>query len=171
MRGTAVYVLSDHGASNEQARWLANHENDADLVGGVKLQNKDDDLAAVLIDISQSATMEASFDLGSRMLDSLGKVNVLQKPQVQQAGFMVLKSPDIPSVLVETAFISNPQEERLLASDDYQDTLASSIFDGVRGYFSRYRPLQTPAGRESVATRDDKTARSLPVSLKRRRDQ
>ena len=170
MRGTAVYVLSDHGATNEQARWLANHENAADLVGGVRLKNKDDDLAAVLIDISQSATMEASFDLGSRMLDSLGKVNVLQKPQVQQAGFMVLKSPDIPSVLVETAFISNPQEERLLASDDYQDKLASSIFDGVRGYFSRYRPLQTVAPRETVAMHEDDSARPLPVALKRRRD-
>jgi N-acetylmuramoyl-L-alanine amidase len=168
MRGTAVYVLSDHGASNEQARWLANHENAADLVGGVKLQNKDDDLAAVLIDISQSATMEASFDLGSRMLDSLGKVNTLQKPQVQQAGFMVLKSPDIPSVLVETAFITNPQEERLLASDDYQDKLANSIFDGVRGYFSRYRPLQpVTSPRETVALQDDDAPKPVPVSLKR----
>lgn len=168
MRGTAVYVLSDRGATSEQARWIASHENAADLVGGVKLKNKDDDLAAVLIDISQSATMEASFDLGSRLLDSLGKVNTLQKPVVQQAGFLVLKSPDIPSVLVETAFISNPYEERLLRDGDYQDKLASSIFDGVRGYFARYRPLQQIA----VAAKAPEPARPaqgkvVPVSLNR----
>jgi N-acetylmuramoyl-L-alanine amidase len=167
MRGTAVYVLSDHGATSEQARWLANHENSADLIGGVKLKNKDDDLAAVLIDISQSATMDASFDLGSRMLDSLGRVNPLQKPQVQQAGFMVLKSPDIPSVLVETAFISNPHEERLLASNDYQERMATAIFEGVRGYFARYRPQQQ---QQFVATNDREDApKPIPVSLKQRR--
>ncbi len=142
MRGTAVYVLSDHGASTEQARWLANHENAADLVGGVDLHDKDDRLAAVLLDISQSATMDASFDLGNRLLESLHKVNELQKPSVQQAGFMVLKSPDIPSVLVETAFISNPHEEQMLRSPDYQAKLADGIFEGIKGYFSRYRPLQ-----------------------------
>ncbi|MFI4983550.1 MAG: N-acetylmuramoyl-L-alanine amidase, partial [Nevskiales bacterium] len=142
MRGTAVYVLSDHGATTEQARWLANHENAADLVGGVDLHDKDDRLAAVLLDISQSATMDASFDLGNRLLDSLHKVNELQKPMVQQAGFMVLKSPDIPSVLVETAFISNPREEQMLRSPDYQAQFADGIFEGIKGYFSRYRPLQ-----------------------------
>jgi len=142
MRGTAVYVLSDHGATTEQARWLANHENAADLVGGVDLHDKDDRLAAVLLDISQSATMDASFDLGNRLLESLHKVNELQKPTVQQAGFMVLKSPDIPSVLVETAFISNPHEEQMLRSPDYQAQLADGIFEGIKGYFSRYRPLQ-----------------------------
>lgn len=145
MRGTAVYVLSDHGASNEQARWLASHENSADLVGGVNLQDKDDQLAAVLIDISQTATMEASFDLANRMLDSLGKINVLQKPDVQQAGFIVLKSPDIPSVLVETAFITNQHEEKLLGDASYQGRLADSMLDGIRGYFSNYRPLQQVA--------------------------
>ena len=142
MRGTAVYVLSDHGATTEQARWLANHENAADLVGGVDLHDKDDRLAAVLLDISQSATMDASFDLGNRLLESLHKVNELQKPMVQQAGFMVLKSPDIPSVLVETAFISNPREEQMLRSADYQAQFADGIFEGIKGYFSRYRPLQ-----------------------------
>jgi len=171
-RGTAVYVLSDHGASNEQARWIANSENAADLVGGVKLHDKDADLAAVLIDISQSATMDASFDLGTRMLSSLGKVNELNAPVVQQAGFMVLKSPDIPSVLVETAFISNRYEERMLANGDYQDRLAGSIFDGVRGYFSRYRPLQqvASAGRDDdrVDTRNSARGKTLPVSLSRR---
>lgn len=166
MRGTAVYVLSDRGATSEQARWIASHENAADLVGGVKLNNKADDLAAVLIDISQSATMEASFDLGSRMLDSLGRVNTLQKPVVQQAGFMVLKSPDIPSVLVETAFISNPEEERLLGDSDYQDKLASSIFEGVRSYFARYRPLQQVAVSDREPAHRGAQAHAVPVSRK-----
>ncbi|MDB5988147.1 MAG: hypothetical protein JWR16_3200 [Nevskia sp.] len=171
-RGTAVYVLSEHGASNEQARWMANSENAADLVGGVKLHDKDADLAAVLIDISQSATMDASFDLGTRMLSSLGKVNELNMPVVQQAGFMVLKSPDIPSVLVETAFISNPYEERMLGNGDYQDRLANSIFEGVRGYFSRYRPLQQVASAnrddDRVETRSPNRGKTVPVSLNRR---
>lgn len=166
MRGTAVYVLSDRGATSEQARWIASHENAADLVGGVKINNKADDLAAVLIDISQSATMEASFDLGSRLLDSLGRVNTLQKPVVQQAGFMVLKSPDIPSVLVETAFISNPEEERLLGDADYQDKLASSIFEGVRSYFARYRPLQQVAVSERESSHRGTQAHAVPISRK-----
>jgi len=142
MRGTAVYVLSDKGATNEHARWLARKENEADLVGGVEIQGKDRELAAVLIDLSQSATMEASFDVGSRILRSMGRVNALQKSDVQQAGFMVLKAPDIPSVLVETAFITNDREEALLADDDYRDRLAHSILDGVKGYFLSYRPQQ-----------------------------
>jgi N-acetylmuramoyl-L-alanine amidase len=171
MRGTAVYVLSDHGASTEQARWIASSENAADLVGGVKLHDKDADLAAVLIDISQSATMDASFDLGTRMLSSLEKVNELQKPVVQQAGFMVLKSPDIPSVLVETAFISNPVEEKHLGNSEYQDKLALSIFEGVRGYFSRYRPLQQVVHAEHevshVSANNTGRGRAIPVSLNR----
>ncbi|HSW14695.1 MAG TPA: N-acetylmuramoyl-L-alanine amidase [Solimonas sp.] len=142
MRGTAVYVLSDKGATNEHARWLARKENEADLVGGVEIHGKDKELAAVLIDLSQSATMEASFDVGSRILRSMGRVNALQKSDVQQAGFMVLKAPDIPSVLVETAFITNDHEESLLADDDYRDRMARSILDGVKGYFSSYRPQQ-----------------------------
>jgi len=170
MRGTAVYVLSDHGASTEQARWLANHENAADLVGGVDLHDKDDRLAAVLLDISQSATMDASFDLGNRLLESLHKVNELQKPTVQQAGFMVLKSPDIPSVLVETAFISNPHEEQMLRSPDYQAKLADGIFEGIKGYFSRYRPLQqqqlvAASQQEPAATpRRRSRGKAVPVS-------
>jgi N-acetylmuramoyl-L-alanine amidase len=165
MNGTAVYVLSERGATNEQARWVANHENAADLVGGVKLKNKGDDLAAVLIDISQSATMEASFDLGGRLLDSLSQVNDLQKPVVQQAGFLVLKSPDIPSVLVETAFITNPREEKLLRDAAYQDRMAGAIFDGIRGYFARYRPLQQVAAAASGPERAAR-ARAVPASLR-----
>lgn len=142
MHGTAVYVLSPHGATNEQSRWLANQENSADMVGGIDIQDKDHELAAVLIDLSQSATMEASFDLGSRMLGSLGQINNLQKDKVQQAGFVVLKAPDIPSVLVETAFITNPVEEKQLASAEYQQQMAESMLDGVKGYFQSYRPQQ-----------------------------
>jgi N-acetylmuramoyl-L-alanine amidase len=170
MRGTAVYVLSDHGASTEQARWLANHENAADLVGGVDLHDKDDRLAAVLLDISQSATMDASFDLANRLLDSLHQVNELQKPSVQQAGFMVLKSPDIPSVLVETAFLSNPHEEQMLRSPDYQAQFADAIFEGIKGYFSRYRPLQqqqiaaTGATSRDAAGRHHSRPKAMPVS-------
>jgi N-acetylmuramoyl-L-alanine amidase len=164
MSGTAVYVLSERGASSEQARWIASHENAADLVGGVELQTKDDDLAAVLIDISQSATMEASFDLGSRLLNAMGRINNLQKAEVQQAGFMVLKSPDIPSVLVETAFISNPREEKLLGDPDYQEKMAQSIFEGVRSYFVRYRPQQVAS---TEPARKPPKARATQVRLRR----
>lgn len=164
MHGSSVYVLSERGASSEQARWIANHENAADLVGGVELQKQDDSVAAVLIDISQGATMEASFDVGSRMLNAMGRINRLQKAEVQQAGFMVLKSPDIPSVLVETAFISNPREEKLLGDPDYQDRMAESIFDGVRSYFARYRPQQVAtAGPVKTSAK----TRSAPSRLKR----
>ena len=142
MRGSAVYVVSPRGATSEHARWLAQKENAADLVGGVALHGKDDELAAVLIDLSQSSTMEASFDVGARMLKQLGQVNVLQRSQVQQAAFMVLKAPDIPSVLVETAFITNSEEERLLRSAAGQDKLVRSMFEGIKGYFESYRPRE-----------------------------
>lgn len=140
LRGSSVYVLSNRGASSEHARWLARRENAADLVGGIEIASKDSDLASVLIDLSQSASLEASFDLGGRILNSLGQINRLQKTVVQQAGFMVLKAPDIPSVLVETAFISNPQEERLLRDPKHQERFAKSIMAGIRGYFDHYRP-------------------------------
>lgn len=140
MEGTAVYMLSQRGASSSQAKFLAEKENDSDLIGGVNLQDKDDTLAAVLVDISQTSAIEASFDLGSRLLGSMGKVHSLQKHEVQQAAFAVLKAPDIPSVLVETAFLSNPREEKLLADSDQQDKLARSMLDGIKGYFSTYRP-------------------------------
>lgn len=142
VRGSAVYALSTRGATSEHARLLADRENASDLIGGVHLNDKDDTLAAVLIDISQTSAIEASLDLGSRILDGLGGVNKLYKREVQQAGFAVLKAPDIPSVLVETAFISNPNEERLLTQAQGQQQLATSIMNGVRGYFAKYRPLQ-----------------------------
>jgi N-acetylmuramoyl-L-alanine amidase len=169
IRGSAVYVLSARGATSEHAKMLANLENSADLVGGVDLSSKDDGLASVLLDISQSAVREASFDLGTRLLDAIGRVNPLQKAEVQQAGFAVLKSPDVPSVLVETAFLSHPTDERLLASPDFQNTLAESLLDGIKGYFSAYRPQ--PLGEplpQSVRTHPH-TAAPIPVSLKQKR--
>lgn len=138
--GSSIYVLSSRGVSSEHARWLAQKENAADLVGGVDIHDKDNELAAVLIDLSQTSTLEASFDIGQRLLGSLGRINTLQYPQVQQAGFAVLRAPDIPSVLVETAFISNPQEEKLLGSGKEQERIARSLLDGIRGYFENYRP-------------------------------
>lgn len=141
-QGSAVFVLSDRGASSESARWLAQKENAADMVGGVDVQDKDKELAAVLIDLSQQSTLEASFDVGGRILNSLGKVNPLVYDDVQQAAFVVLKAPDIPSVLVETAFITNAKEERQLADGAYQDRLAHSLLNGIDGYFNNYRPNQ-----------------------------
>lgn len=145
VHGSSVYVLSNRGASSEHARWLAQKENASDLVGGIEIKEKDNDLAAVLIDLSQSATMEASIDVGARILGAMGQINTLQRKDVQQAGFLVLKAPDIPSVLVETAFITNEKEERLLASEKHQDKFARSILKGIQGYFQSYRPVQQVA--------------------------
>jgi len=166
MHGTAVYVLSPRGATNEHARWLANQENSADMVGGIDIQDKDHDLAAVLIDLSQSATMEASFDLGNRMLDSLGQINDLQKDKVQQAGFVVLKAPDIPSVLVETAFITNPDEEKQLASADYQQQMADSMLNGIKGYFQSYRPQQQVVMSEPAVQSESVVHKTRVVEVK-----
>lgn len=166
MSGTAVYVVSHKGATSEYARWVANKENSADMVGGIEIQDKDNELAAVLIDLSQTATMEASFDLGNRMLESLGNVNNLQKPHVQQAAFVVLKAPDIPSVLIETAFLTNPHEERLLGSDEYRTKMARSMLDGVKGYFESYRPQQQVVVNDASPVSAPITR---PVSLERRR--
>ncbi len=140
VRGTSVYVLSRNGASSEAARWLAEQENAADLVGGVSLDDKDELLASVLLDLSQTATMSASTEVGSRILGELRKVGKTHKRRVERAGFMVLKSPDIPSILVETAFITNPQEERKLRNPAHQRALARAILNGVRAYFRRNPP-------------------------------
>ncbi len=142
-RGSSVFTLSSHGATSEAARWLAEKENAADLIGGVSLDDKDDVLASVLLDLSQTATIEASTTVASKVLKHLGEVNKLHKPYVEQAGFAVLKSPDIPSILVETAFISNPKEERKLKSTAHQKKLASAILSGVRSYFRKYPPPGT----------------------------
>ena len=139
-RGASVYALSRNGASSEHARWLADRENAADLIGGVSLKDKDDQLASFMLDLSQGASIEASLDVGGRVLERLDGVARLHKEQVQQAGFLVLKSPDIPSILVETAFISNPQEERRLRDAGYQRKLAEAVLGGVDGYLASYRP-------------------------------
>jgi len=139
VRGSSVYTLSRNGASTEAARWLAERENSADLVGGVSLEDKDDTLASVLLDLSQIGTLQASGEAADRVLNQLKKLGKTHKHKVQQAGFVVLKSPDIPSMLVETAFISNPQEERRLNSPSYQRRLAKAILDGINDYFS-YQP-------------------------------
>jgi len=138
--GASVYALSHHGATSEHARWLARRENAADLVGGVSLKDKDDGLASFMLDLSQSASIEASLDAGRRVLEQLGDLGSLHKAEIQQAGFMVLKSPDIPSFLVETAFISNPAEERRLKTAGYQKKLARAMLQGINGYFASYRP-------------------------------
>jgi N-acetylmuramoyl-L-alanine amidase len=138
--GSSVYILSNKGASDEQARWLAERENAADLKGGISLDDKDDTLATVLLDLSQSASITASMEAAERVLRRLNSVNEVRKPRVQQAGFLVLKSPDIPSMLVETAFISNPGDERRLRQDGYRERLAEAIFEGVHHYFQEYPP-------------------------------
>ena len=138
--GSSVYVLSERGASSSAARWLAQKENDADLVGGVNLARQDGHIARTLLDLSQTATINDSFKLGRAMLGELGTVNRLHKPEVEQAGFAVLRAPDIPSVLVETAFISNPQEERRLNDEAYQDQMANALMRGIKRYFEVNAP-------------------------------
>ena len=139
-RGSSVFALSERRATSEAARWLANKENDADLIGGVSLDTKDRYLAQTLLDLSQTATIDHSLRLGNAVLRKLEAVNTLHKPRVEQASFHVLKSPDIPSILVETAFISNPEEEKRLNDEAYQDKLAHAILDGIRDYFARHPP-------------------------------
>ena len=139
-RGSSVFVLSERGASSTQARLLAQKENEADLIGGVNLSAKDMFLARTLLDLSQTATINDSLKLGKYLLGELGSINTLHKNSVEQAGFAVLKAPDIPSALIETAFISNPEEERRLNDDAYQDKLADAIVRGVRQYFIKHPP-------------------------------
>jgi N-acetylmuramoyl-L-alanine amidase len=141
--GSSVYVLSDRGATDEAARWLAERENASDLMGGVKLDDKDSVLASVLLDLSQAASISSSMVAAERVLDALDRVGQVRKPSVQQAGFLVLKSPDIPSMLVETAYISNPDEERRLRTASHQRKLAEAIFAGVRDYFAQNPPQGT----------------------------
>ena len=133
--GSSVYILSQRGATDEASRWLAERENASDLIGGVSLDDKDDVLASVLLDLSQSASLSASQVAAERVLRELNRVGEVRKPQVQQARFMVLKSPDIPSMLVETAYISNPQEVLRLRSAPHQAKLAAAIHQGVHDYF------------------------------------
>jgi N-acetylmuramoyl-L-alanine amidase len=142
-RGSSVYVLSLKGASDEAAKLLAQRENASDMVGGVSLADKDAVLASVLLDLSQNAALSASLDVGDEVIRELARLGPVHRRTVQQAGFLVLKSPDIPSILVETAFISNPSEEKNLRSSAHQDKLANAILAGVRDYFHKNPPQDT----------------------------
>ena len=140
-QGASVFALSDKGASSSAARWIADKENSADLVGGINVKAKDAQVQKALLDMSTTAQIKDSLKLGTAMLGEIGSVGKLHKPKVEQAGFAVLKAPDIPSVLVETAFISNPDEEAKLRSDDYQVQLADALMRGISRYFAHNPPL------------------------------
>ena len=140
-RGASVFALSETGASSTAARWLANKENQSDLIGGINVGSQDAHTARVLLDMSTTAQIRDSLRLGAAMLGHIGQVGRLHKPRVEQAGFAVLKAPDIPSVLVETAFISNPEEEAQLRSGEYQDQLADALLRGIQSYFTANPPL------------------------------
>ncbi|MGB7651570.1 MAG: N-acetylmuramoyl-L-alanine amidase [Gallionella sp.] len=143
-RGSSVFALSEHGATSTAARWLAKKENEADLIGGVNLDIKDPYLARTLLDLSQTATISDSMKLAKYVLGELGSINELHRGQVEQAGFAVLKSPDIPSILVETAFISNPDEERRLNDTQYQEKMARAVLGGITRYFAQNPALSKP---------------------------
>jgi N-acetylmuramoyl-L-alanine amidase len=140
-QGASVFALSTRGATSAAARWMAKKENAADLVGGINMDSADATVSRAMLDMSTSAQIKDSMKLGEAMLGQLGKVGKLHKPRVEQAGFAVLKAPDIPSVLVETAFISNPDEERRLNSQDYQNKLADALMRGIERYFESNPPL------------------------------
>ncbi|QSP94579.1 N-acetylmuramoyl-L-alanine amidase [Marinobacter salinisoli] len=142
-KGASVFALSQRGATSETARWLAQSENRSDLTGGVSLGDRDDMLAGVLLDLSMTASINASLGVGGSVLGNLGRVAKLHKPRVEQASFVVLKSPDIPSILVEAGFISNPQEEKNLSTQWYRDRLASAIMEGIDDYFRKTPPPGT----------------------------
>jgi N-acetylmuramoyl-L-alanine amidase len=166
-RGSSVFVLSNSGASSEAARWLANSENQADLVGGVSLDDKDNVLASVLLDLSQAATMQVSHEVAQQTARNLGRIGKMHSRNVQKARFMVLKSPDIPSMLVETAFISNPDEEQKLRDPNHQQRIAKAVLTGIRTYFQNSPPPgtwlasrgnQQPAGQYVIAPGDTLSA-------------
>lgn len=135
--GSSVFALSERGATSAAAKWLANKENDADLIGGINLNVRDQGLSRILVDLATTAQINDSLKVGRYVLSELGEVNRLHKPAVEQASFAVLKAPEIPSILIETAFISNPEEERKLRDASYQDKMADAIADGVRTYFKK----------------------------------
>jgi N-acetylmuramoyl-L-alanine amidase len=139
-RGSSVFALSERRATSEAARWLASKENEADLIGGVSLKGKDTHVKRTIMDLLQTATIDYSLRLGSSVLKRLEGVNTLHKPHVEQASFAVLKSPEVPSILVETAFISNPEEERRLNDEAYQEKLARALLEGIRDYLAKHPP-------------------------------
>jgi N-acetylmuramoyl-L-alanine amidase len=140
-RGSSVFALSERGATSAAAGWLAKKENEADLIGGVNIDVDDPTLKQVLLDLSQTATINDSLKLARAVLGEIGGINELHRERVEQAGFAVLKAPDIPSILVETAFLTNPDEERKLKDEKYQDTMAQAILLGIRKYFAANPPL------------------------------
>jgi len=163
--GASVFVLSTRGASSQAARWLADQENAADLVGGVSLDQKDPNLAAVLLDLSQSATMRASDDIASQVLTSLKNVGKAHKPAIERANFVVLRSPDVPSMLIETGFITNPSEEQRLNDGAYRARLAAAITDGVRKYFRGQPPAGSwYASRQGDSSRDGENLAPMVAS-------
>jgi len=175
-RGASVYTLSARGASTETARLLAERENSADRIGGVSLDDKDDMVATVLLDLSRAATIESSLQLANSILDRLGGVGRVHRARVEQAGFVVLKSLDVPSVLVELAYISNPEEERRLRSDEHQWRLARAVLAGVKDYRERHMPaaprVLAASNREHVVRAGDTLvgiAQRYDVSLDRLR--
>ena len=156
VHGSSVYVLSKSGASSEHARWLAEQENASDLIGGVSLDDKEDVLVSVLLDLSQTASLEVSIDVADRVLGGLKQVGKVHKKHVEAAAFAVLKSPDIPSILVETAYISNPDEEKKLRSEAHRRKLAGAIKNGLKSYFADYAPEGTLlASRKHIIARGD----------------
>ncbi len=141
-RGSSVFALSGKGASSTAARWLANKENAADLIGGINIRSKNQQLASVLLDLSTTAQINDSLKLAKSVLGEIGTINRLHKAQVEQAGFAVLKAPDIPSILVETAFISNPEEEAKLTDERYQDQMADALMRGIRNYLAKHPSMK-----------------------------
>ncbi len=141
-RGSSVFALSEKGASSTAARWLANKENAADLIGGINIRSKNQQLASVLLDLSTTAQINDSLKLAKSVLGEIGTINRLHKAQVEQAGFAVLKAPDIPSILVETAFISNPEEEAKLTDERYQDQMADALMRGIRNYLAKHPSMK-----------------------------
>jgi N-acetylmuramoyl-L-alanine amidase len=140
-RGASVFALSENGASSAAARWMAQRENASDQVGGVNIKNKDATVMRAMLDMSTTAQIKDSIRLGNAVLGHLGKISRLHRGKVEQAGFAVLKAPDIPSILVETGFISNPEEESKLQDDDYQSELADALLQGIQRYFAKNPPL------------------------------
>lgn len=135
-RGSSVFALSQHGATSTAARWMAKRENEADLIGGINLGSHNQQVAKVLLDLSTAAQINDSMKVGTHVLGEIGKINRLHKNRIERAGFAVLKAPDIPSILIETAFISNPEEERLLRSSAHQQRIATAVLSGIQSYFA-----------------------------------
>ena len=158
VHGMSVYILSQKGATSEAARWLAQSGNSSDLVGGVVLEDKDNVLAKVLLDLSQNATHEASLKSAKKVLAALKTIEKPHKNYVEKANFGMLKSPDIPSMLIETAFISNPNEEKKLKTKDFQDKLTNAIKNGIKDYFYQSPPPNTWIARHAVTTKHTVTS-------------